>query len=61
MDRKTQFLNACANLPQGSRDEIVAVVNGEPYTWKSARLEVEQNTPIGKEIIELLVKLKILP
>jgi len=61
MDRKTQFLNAYANLPQGSRDEIVAVVNGEPYTWKSARLEVEQDTPIGKEIIELLVKLKILP
>ncbi|MBI2552417.1 hypothetical protein HYW17_03920 [Candidatus Uhrbacteria bacterium] len=60
MDRKTQFLKVYANLPQGTREEIVAVVKNEPYTWQSARLEVEQETPIGKEILELLEKLKIL-
>ena len=60
MDRKAQFLKVYANLPQPTREEIVAVVRNEPYTWQSAKLEVEQETPIGKEILELLVNLKIL-
>mgnify|MGYP001595004890 CR=1 FL=1 len=60
MDRKTQFLKVYANLPQGTREEIVAVVKGEPYTWQSAKLEVEQDTVLGKEILDLLEKLKIL-
>lgn len=60
MDRKAQFLKAYANLPQGIREEIIAVVGGDPFTWKSAKLEVEQDTPIGREILDLLVKLAIL-
>ena len=61
MDRKSQFLKIYANLPQATREDIVAVVNDEPYTWKAAKLEVEQDTPIGKEILEVLSKLEILP
>jgi len=61
MDKKAQFFKVYANLPQASREEIVAVVGNEPYTWQVARLEIEQDTPIGKEILETLVKLKILP
>ena len=60
MDKKNQFLKIYANLPQGSREEIIAVVKNEPYTWQSAKLEVEQDPPIGKEILEILVQLKIL-
>ncbi len=60
MDRKSLFLKTYANLPRGSREEIVAVVEGEPYTWQSAKLEVEQDTPIGTKILEVLVALKIL-
>jgi len=60
MDRKAQFLKTYANLPQASRAEIVAVVNNEPYTWQSAKIEIEHDTPIGKQILELLVSLKIL-
>jgi hypothetical protein len=60
MDTKTKFLKIYANLPQGSREEIIAVIKNEPYTWQSAKLEVEQDTPIGREILESLVKLKIL-
>ena len=60
MDRKAQFLKTYANLPQASREEIVAVVGEEPYSWQSAKLEIENNTPIGKRILELLVNLKIL-
>jgi len=60
MDRKAKFLKVYANLPAAAREEIVAVVNGEPFTWQSAKLEIEQNTPTGKEILDLLYKLKIL-
>jgi hypothetical protein len=61
MDKKTQFLRAYANLPQTSREEIIAVINNEAYTWQSARLEIEQDTEIGRQILELLTALKILP
>ncbi|MCX6792301.1 MAG: hypothetical protein NT149_04665 [Candidatus Gottesmanbacteria bacterium] len=61
MDKKTQFLKVYANLPLGARDEIVAVVDGEPLTWKSAKLEIEQDTPKGKQVLESLTSLKILP
>ena len=61
MDRKIQYLKVYANLPQATREEIIAVISGEPYTWQAAKLEVEQETEIGKEILKLLVELKILP
>jgi hypothetical protein len=61
MDKKAQFFKVYANLPQVSREEIVVVIHNEPYTWQAARLEVEQDTLIGEEILETLVKLKILP
>ncbi len=60
MDKRAQFFKVYANLPQALRNEVVAVVRGEPYTWQSAKLEIEQDTVIGKEIIELLTRLKIL-
>ncbi len=60
MDKKAQFLKVYANLPQATRGEIVAVIGSEPYTWQAAKLEVEQDTDIGNEILELLSKLKIL-
>lgn len=61
MDKKAQFLKVYANLPLGTREDIVVVVDGEPLTWHVAKLEVEQDTPKGKEIIEILTSLKILP
>ncbi|MFH0942938.1 MAG: hypothetical protein V1810_02065 [Candidatus Beckwithbacteria bacterium] len=60
MDKRIRFLKIYANLPLSARSEIVVVVNNEPLTWNSAHLEVEQNTPVGKEILEILTKLEIL-
>ena len=60
MDMKAKFIKIYANLPLAAREEIVAVVNGEPFTWQAAKLEIEQDTPLGKDILELLIKLKIL-
>lgn len=61
MDKRIQFLKIYANLPLGMRDEIVVVAKNEPLTWNAARLEIEQNTPKGKEILKILTSLKILP
>ena len=60
MGLKEVFLKAYANLPQGAREEIIVVVNGEPYTWQAARLEIEQDTNLGKEILNTLEQLGIL-
>lgn len=59
-NRKIEFLKVYANLPQATRGEVIAVIKNEPYTWQSAKLEVENDTPIGTEILELLYRLKIL-
>lgn len=61
MDKRTQFLKVYANLPLGSREEIIVVIDGKPLTWNAAELEVDQDTPKGKEILDILTKLNILP
>ncbi|KKU87478.1 MAG: hypothetical protein UY17_C0017G0005 [Candidatus Beckwithbacteria bacterium GW2011_GWC2_47_9] len=60
MDKRTKFLKVYANLPLGERSEVVVVVDNEPLSWNAAHLEVEQNTPTGKKILEILTKLEIL-
>lgn len=60
MELKSIFFRTYANLPLGVRDEIVAVVDNEPVTWKVAKLEIEQDTEKGKQVIEMLFKLGIL-
>lgn len=60
MDLRAKFLKTYANLPLGVREEIVIVTDGEPLSWRAVKLEVEQDTKKGKEILENLNKLKIL-
>lgn len=60
MKRKTKFLRIYANLPLTHRSEIIVVVDNEPLTWNAAKIEIENDTPKGKEILEKLVKMRIL-
>lgn len=60
MELKSIFFRTYANLPLGVRNEIVAVVDSEPITWNVAKLEIEQDTEKGKQVLELLFKLDIL-
>lgn len=57
---KTKFLQVYANLPLNQRGEIIVVIDDEPLTWNAARIEVENETEKGKEILEKLVKMGIL-
>lgn len=57
---KTRFLQVYANLPLNQRQEIIVVIDDEPLTWNAAKIEIENDTQKGKEILEKLVKLGIL-
>ena len=60
MELKERFYKAYNNLPLGLREEIILVINDEPITWRVARLEVDSNTPLSKEIVEKLAAMEII-
>ena len=59
-DRREQFLKVYADLPIGVRTEIILTLENKPITWNVAYLEVVNNTPLSKEILEKLAKLEII-
>lgn len=61
MDKKEQFMKTYVNLPLAAREEVIVVIEDEPLTWKAAKLEIENDTPKGNEILRILTGLKILP
>jgi hypothetical protein len=60
MDSKERFYKVYNNLPLGVRDEVILVIKDEPVTWKVAKLEIDNNTPLSKEILEKLIALQII-
>ncbi len=60
MDKKEKFLQIYANLPLAVRNEIVVVLGDEPLTWNAARIEIENETKKGEEILKKLVEMGIL-
>lgn len=60
MNVKAEFFKIYANLPLVLRDEIVVVVDDEPFTWNSARLEIENDSMVGEKILEKLEKMEII-
>ena len=60
MDAKSKFLQMYANLPLNQRNEIIVVIDDEPLTWHSVKIEIENDTDKGKEILEKLYKMGIL-
>ncbi|MDZ4227837.1 MAG: hypothetical protein U1E54_01185 [Candidatus Levybacteria bacterium] len=60
MNLQTKFLQIYANLPLNQRQGVVAVIDNEPLSWNAVKLEVDQDTEKGKQILELLVRLGII-
>lgn len=60
MDKITKFEQIYANLPLQQRNEIIVVIDDEPLTWNVARIEIQQNTVKGQEILKKLERLQIL-
>ena len=59
-ESRENFLRAYANLPLNTRKEIILVLEKEPITWQVAYLEIRNNTPRSKKILEKLEELKII-
>lgn len=61
LDSREKFLKIYANLPLGVRQEIILVLEDRgPITWDVAFLEVDNNTPLSKTILDKLEKLEII-
>lgn len=60
VDLKTRFLRTYVNLPLGIRNEIAVVVDNESISWNALKIEVENNTPVGKKGLEILDRLNFL-
>ena len=60
MDKKALFLKTYANLPLGTRDEIVVVLDDQPMTWNAVYLELKEDTQKGRQALETIVQLGIL-
>ncbi|MDO8611163.1 MAG: hypothetical protein Q7R95_11610 [bacterium] len=60
MNLRTKFLRIYANLPLNQRNEIVVVLDDEPMTWNAVRVEIENDTEKGKEILKKLIDLQII-
>ena len=57
---KSRFYKTFANLPLGVRDEIMLVIDGQPMTWNVIKLEVDTNSKLSKEALNLMSELKLL-
>lgn len=55
-----KFHKLYANLPLNERRNVCCVLNDEPLSWKIVRNEVENNTQVGHNALEMLIKLGIL-
>ncbi len=58
---KHKFYKVFANLPLNLREEVILVIQGKgPITWQVAFLEVDNDTKLGRLILEKLSDLKII-
>jgi hypothetical protein len=60
-DKRAKFLRVFANVPESIRTEdIIVVIDGKPFTWNAAMIEVKNDSALGKKIIEKLVLVGII-
>lgn len=57
---KARFLKIYANIPLNLRNEIVVVIDDQPLSWNAAKIEIENDTSVAKQILDKLVKMQIL-
>ena len=59
--QKQKFYKVFANLPINLREEVILVIPGKgPITWQVAFLEVDDDTELGRMILEKLSDLQII-
>ena len=59
--KKAKFMRIYANIPEKIRKEdVIVVIDDEPYTWNAAMIEVKNNSELGEKIIKMLEKTGII-
>ncbi len=59
--KRERFLQIYANLPLATRNEIIYVTEEDkPLSWNVAYIEVRNDTPTGRELLEELERLQII-
>ncbi len=48
------------NLPEKEKETTIVIIRDEKITWKRALTEMENETPLGKEIEKKLIELGVL-
>ena len=59
-DKREKFLRVYANIPANLREDILVVVDDQPYSWDTAYLEIKDKTILGKKILKTLEEIEIL-
>ncbi len=59
-DKREEFLKTYAEIPEGLRSDIIAVVDGKTYTWDTSYLEIKEDNKLGKKILKTLVAVGII-
>jgi len=57
---RAKFLGIYANVPESLRQDILVIVDGKPYTWNTAYLEVKKDTEIGHKVLKTLKDMEII-
>ena len=55
-----RFMKVYSNIPINLRKEIILVIDDQPITWNVAYLEIKNDTPLGKKILQKLLELEII-
>lgn len=57
---RAKFIKTYADIPVALREEIIAVIDEEPYTWNTAYFLITGKQKIGDDILKKLVEIKVL-
>lgn len=55
-----EFLKAFSSVPEQLRNQIIIVIEGQPYTWESAFIAVKTNSETSDKILTRLKKLEFI-
>jgi hypothetical protein len=57
---REKFLKIYADVPLAFRNQIIAVLEGEPISWNVAYIEIKGDTKKGTELLKKLREFRIL-
>ncbi|MBS3089143.1 hypothetical protein J4402_05235 [Candidatus Pacearchaeota archaeon] len=59
-NEREKFLKIYAEIPEGLRADIIAIVDNKTYTWDTAYLEIKDKTKLGEKILKTLKSVGII-